>query len=87
MQKKAIAAALTLLVLAGVGGALVYGYWWALKNAWIPYNEYDIRSAGMLRVGDLAPDLELAGAQGGLPSRLSDYYRSKPLVVTFGSYT
>ncbi len=50
-------------------------------------NQYDIRSEGTLRVGDLAPDLELARVEGEGRSKLSDFYRDKPLVLTFGSYT
>ena len=59
----------------------------ALKRAWIRYNEYDIRSEGSLAVGDLAPDLELASADGSGPKKISDLYREKPLVLVFGSYT
>lgn len=77
-------------VLAGVvavGALSALGYYEALKRAWIRYNEYDIRSEGSLQVGDLAPDLELASADGSGPRRLSDLYREKPLVLVFGSYT
>ncbi len=62
------------------------GYYYALEKVWIRYNEYDIRSEGMLRVGDLAPDLELASADGGT-QKLSDLFKQKPLVLIFGSYT
>jgi peroxiredoxin len=58
-----------------------------MKRAWIRYNEYDIRSEGSLAVGDLAPDLELAAADGSGTTRISDLYREKPLVLVFGSYT
>jgi hypothetical protein len=64
-----------------------WGYFEALKRAWIRYNEYDIRSEGSLAVGDLAPDLELASADGSGMKRISDFYREKPLVLVFGSYT
>jgi hypothetical protein len=59
----------------------------AMKRAWIRYNEYDIRSEGSLAVGDLAPDLELAKADGSGSQRISELYREKPLVLVFGSYT
>ena len=59
----------------------------ALINAWIHYNEYDIRREGSLRVGDPAPDLELLRVSGGGTARLSDYWAEKPLVLIFGSYT
>jgi hypothetical protein len=64
-----------------------WGYYEALKRAWIRYNEYDIRSEGSLAVGDLAPDLELASADGSGFKRISDFYREKPLILVFGSYT
>jgi hypothetical protein len=64
-----------------------WGYYEAMKRAWIRYNEYDIRSEGSLAVGDFAPDLELASADGSGPKRISDFYREKPLVLIFGSYT
>jgi hypothetical protein len=70
--------------MAAVGG---WGYFEAMKRAWIRYNEYDIRSEGSLALGDLAPDLELASADGSAPKRISDLYREKPLVLVFGSYT
>lgn len=78
---------LAVVLLAGAGGALYYGYWFALKKAWIRYNEFDIRSAGILQVGDLAPDLELVAADKGVRSKLSEYYQDRSLVLIFGSYT
>ncbi len=76
-----LVAAVAVLVLGGLG------YYEALKRAWIRYNEYDIRSEGSLAVGDLAPDLELASADGTGSKRISDLYREKPVVLVFGSYT
>ncbi len=76
--------ALGLLVVLGM--ASWYLYRRALANAWIHYNEYDIRREGNLRVGDAAPDLELLRVGGGT-ARLSDYWAVKPLVLVFGSYT
>jgi len=64
-----------------------WGYYEALKRAWIRYNEYDIRSEGSLTVGDLAPDLELDAVDGSTKRKLSDLWRSRPLVLIFGSYT
>ena len=58
----------------------------ALINAWIHYNEYDIRREGDLQVGDASPDLELLRVGGGT-ARLSDYWAEKPLLLVFGSYT
>ena len=83
-KKKWLKIAATAIVIAGLGA---WGYYEAMKRAWIRYNEYDIRSEGSLAVGDLAPDLELATADGSGPKRISDLYREKPLVLVFGSYT
>lgn len=76
--------ALAVVAVAAVGA---WGYFEAMKRAWIRYNEYDIRSEGSLAVGDLAPDLELAAADGSGTTRISDLHREKPLVLVFGSYT
>lgn len=73
-----------LLLFAGAG---MWGYRYALQNAWIRVNEYDIRSQGTLQVGELAPDLDLSRSDGEGSARLSDYFRDKPLVLIFGSYT
>ena len=72
-----------LLLALGAG----WGVMTAVKHAWIPYNEHDIRTEGMLRVGDLAPDIELTSLKGGETQRISDLYCDKPLVLVFGSYT
>ena len=82
-MKKWLIGIAALLVVAALG---YRGYFYALEKAWILYNEYDIRSEGTLRVGDLAPDLELATAEGGT-QRLSELFEQKPLVLIFGSYT
>ena len=82
---KKILIGLVVLVVLGVAG--FYGYYQAMVHGWIQYNEYDIRSEGLLQVGDLAPDLELARVDGAGPTMLSDLYREKPVVLAFGSYT
>ena len=84
MKKKWLKIAATGIAIAGLGA---WGYYEAMKRAWIRYNEYDIRSEGSLAVGDLAPDLELGSADGSGPRKISDLYREKPLVLVFGSYT
>ncbi len=75
----------------GILAALVvvgrWSYYEAIKRAWIRYNEYDLRSEGTLRVGDLAPDLEMRSVRSETPVKLSDLYRDRPLVLVFGSYT
>lgn len=75
---------LAAVAVLGLGG---WGYFEAMKRAWIRYNEYDVRSEGSLAVGDLAPDLELVSADGTGSKRISDLYREKPVVLVFGSYT
>ena len=77
--------ALVCVVAAGAMGA--WAYYEAMTRAWIRVNEYDIRSEGLLQVGDLAPDLELMNADGSGPQKLSKLHRTKPLVLVFGSYT
>jgi hypothetical protein len=83
-KRKWLKVAGAVIVIAVIGA---WGYYEAMKRAWIRYNEYDIRSEGSLAVGDLAPDLELASADGSGPKKISDLYREKPLVLVFGSYT
>ncbi len=78
---------ITLAVVIVLGGAAAYGYYQAMMRGWLRYNEYDIRTEGQLRVGDLAPDLELTRADGEGAVKLSELYRTKPVVLAFGSYT
>ncbi len=87
MKKRILRVTAVAAVVLGVGLLLSWGYFEALKRAWIQYNEYDIRTEGNLRVGDLAPDLELEVVGGEEPLRISDLYKEKPLVLVFGSYT
>lgn len=84
MWKKVLIGVVALLV---VGAAGLYGYYQAMVNGLIRYNEYDIRTEGQLQVGDLAPDLELARVEGEGATLLSELYREKPVVLAFGSYT
>ncbi len=74
-------------VVAGLGALGFWGYYEAMKRAWIHYNKWDIRSEGVLRVGDRAPGLELENVDGSGPRELADLYAKKPLVLVFGSYT
>ncbi len=78
---------IALAILIGLGVSGFYGYYYALTKAWIKFNEYDIRTEGLLQVGDRAPDLPLARVDGEGRSRLSDFYSEKPLILAFGSYT
>ncbi len=43
--------------------------------------------AGSLKVGDAAPDFELPSVDHSHSVKLSAEYRSKPVVLIFGSYT
>jgi hypothetical protein len=38
-------------------------------------------------VGDVAPDFELPGLQGGKTVRLSEFGAGRPVALVFGSYT
>ena len=71
-----------LLLVAGAGVTYVH----LLKTGRIKYNQYDRRRQGMLRAGDLAPDLLLTTFQGE-PLRLSSLWKNKPLVLVFASCT
>ena len=86
MKKWIIRGSLILAFTVVVAGFIGWGLFEALKRGLIAYNEYDIRSEGILSVGDLAPDLELESLDGGL-RKLSEFYEEKPLVLVFGSYT
>lgn len=43
--------------------------------------------AGVLHVGDAAPDFSLPTLDHGRTVHLSDEYRDRPVVLIFGSYT
>ena len=84
MIKKVVIGAIVLIAILGAGA---YGYYQAMVHGLIRYNEYDIRTEGQLQVGDLAPDIELAGVGAEEPVKLSSLYAEKPVVLAFGSYT
>ena len=42
---------------------------------------------GVLRAGEKAPDGELIDAMTGEQVLLSDYWKTKPVVIEWGSYT
>ena len=86
MKKWIIRIVIGLVVLAGVAYGSGQAYFYAMKQNWVKYNEYDVRSEGMLAVGDLAPDLELGLVEGD-SVRLSSFFGEKPVVLVFGSYT
>jgi hypothetical protein len=81
---KIVTAVVAGLAVIGLGGA---GYVYAVRKGWIRYNEYDRRAEGRLRVGDVAPDLDLTMYDGS-PARLSSLWgHGKPLFLVFGSCT
>jgi hypothetical protein len=43
--------------------------------------------AGVLRPGDIAPDFDLSTVDRSRRVRISEEYRTKPVVLIFGSYT
>lgn len=54
----------------------------------LPFRPLWMRArAGTLHVGDQAPDFALRTLHGDRVIQLSDEYRSKPVVLVFGSYT
>lgn len=71
---------------AAVGVAGFYGWYFAVREGWLRYNQFDRREQGTIRVGDHAPDLALAGYDGA-PVRLASLWAEKPLVLVFGSCT
>ncbi len=75
------------VILVMVGGVAFFGYFELVKRNWIRYNQYDIRSEGILQVGDPAPDLALTRVGGEGPIQFSSLDRQRPLVLVFGSYT
>ena len=85
-KKWVLRGTLGVIALGVAAGAFAMAYFQALKHNFIRYNEYDVRSEGMLQVGDLAPDLELNDLDGQ-PHQLSEYFAQRPLVLVFGSYT
>jgi peroxiredoxin len=52
------------------------------EKAW--QRKYD---ASAPKVGDTAPDFELADVDGENPVRLSDFRGRKPVALVFGSFT
>lgn len=87
MSSKARSIAVWTVVVAVATGSFFLARREAMKRGYIKLGKYDIRSEGVLRVGDLAPDLELERLDGSGKVRFSQLHRDKPLVLMFGSYT
>jgi hypothetical protein len=75
--------AIVLAVLAA-GGFMVVRM--GPRNAW-GLLRYDQRQEGALKVGDRAPDVALIALDGSSRVRLAERIGSRPLVLTFGSFT
>lgn len=71
------------IAVVAVGGWMVYRI--GPSNV-IGMLRYDQREEGDLKVGDMAPDVVLAGLDGG-EVRLRDRIGGRPVVLIFGSYT
>lgn len=87
MKSKTRSIVTAVVIVAVSAGAFFLARFEAMKRGYIRIDEYDIRSEGVLREGDLAPDLELERLDGTGRVRLSDLHAGKPLVLLFGSYT
>ena len=83
-SKLAVRIGVIALVVLAVGA---WGFYQGMAHAIIKINKYDIRTEGILQVGDPAPDLALASLDSDEPVRLSDFFATRPLVLVFGSYT
>jgi hypothetical protein len=75
-------------VLIVLAAAAVCGlvYMKLVEKGFIPYNRWDRRVRGTLRVGDQAPDVEVTRYDGSL-LRLSSLWETRPAVLIFGSCT
>ena len=81
-KKILVRSAITLAVVA-VGG---FVYYELLKAGYVRYGKYDRRERGSLKVGQVAPDLELTMYDGSAV-RLSQLWGGQPVFVVFGSCT
>lgn len=82
VRRWAVAVAAAAALFAGGFGV----YYVLVREGVIRYNRFDRRERGTLKVGDRAPDLQLAG-YGAEPVRLSELWRERPVVLIFGSCT
>jgi hypothetical protein len=77
---------IAVLVAVAVAGASFLAYRKLVELGYVPYNKWDRRIRGTLRVGDQAPDVELTRYDGS-PLRLSSVWAERPVVLVFGSCT
>ena len=66
--------------------ALGFGYMKLVEKGILRYNKYDRREKGTLRAGHQAPDVPLKMYDGS-DVRLSSLWKTKPVVLVFGSCT
>lgn len=81
-RKILIGAAIGLAVVAAGG----LTYYELLKAGFVHYGKYDRRERGSLKVGGVAPDLDLTMYDGS-SVRLSQLWGAQPVFVVFGSCT
>jgi hypothetical protein len=81
-RKILIGAAIGIAVVAAGG----FTYYELLKAGFVRYGKYDRRERGSLKVGGVAPDLDLAMYDGS-SVRLSQLWGAQPVFVVFGSCT
>jgi len=74
------------VVALAVVGAVGFGYMKLVEKGILRYNKYDRREKGTLRAGHQAPDLPLKMYDGS-DVRLSTFWKTKPVVLIFGSCT
>jgi hypothetical protein len=84
VSRRRIALGTAVLLVLGAGG---FAVWMALVRAGVVrYNKWDRRERGTLRVGDPAPDLQVA-AYDGSTLRLGSLWAERPVMLVFGSCT
>jgi hypothetical protein len=87
VSTKARSIAVWTLVVAVAAGSFFVARREAMKRGYVKLGKYDIRSEGILQVGDIAPDLELERLDGSGKTKFSQLHSDRPLVLLFGSYT
>jgi len=82
-RRKNVAWALVALAIIGAFGL---AYMKLVEKGILRYNKYDRREKGTLRAGHQAPDLSLKMYDGS-DVRLSALWKTKPVMLIFGSCT
>ena len=87
MNNKVRSITIALVIIAVATASFFVARREAMKRGYVKLGKYDIRSEGILQVGDMAPDLELERLDGSGQARFSELHSDRPLVLLFGSYT